>query len=462
MKLSKQQMTPLGRWAAAAGLVLTLVALLAIPPVHAQPRGRPRSPVPGGSQVPAGSVIVRGTLTAIDVVGGTVQVTDRNGLSITLKTTSTTVIQLDGKTATLADLKTNDTALVVFVRATAVASRIVAASPPPVDLTGTITALDTAAGTVQVTTDHGTAVTLAVNSNTQIRLNGSATTIGNLAVGQAARVTYRAADKIALTLQAATPRAGVVSGAITALDLTAGTLQVTPLAGAAKTVKLNASTQFRLNGRLVAPANVVVGYLASVQYGSDDTATVVSAQTPPLVDLLGTISALDIAGGTFQVTTPGATTITLKLDATTAIQRDGAAATADKLVIGDQVQVRYEYRLTPGASHALRLVATSVPATTTPSVTLASVAVSPSSVTGGTAATGTVTLSGAAPAGGVVVTLTSSATTVATVPPSIMVPEGATSATFPVTTLATTAATPVTLTATLGSATSSATLTVTP
>src|SRR5438552_1164159 len=65
----------------------------------------------GGGQpgTPAGSSRVIATLTAVDATAGTIQITDRNGLTATLKTNSSTVIQLDGKTATLAALKVNDT-----------------------------------------------------------------------------------------------------------------------------------------------------------------------------------------------------------------------------------------------------------------------------------------------------------------------------------------------------------------
>ena len=49
----------------------------------------------GGGQgaVPAGSVVVRATLTAVDATAGTIQIADRNGLTATLKTTTSTVIR---------------------------------------------------------------------------------------------------------------------------------------------------------------------------------------------------------------------------------------------------------------------------------------------------------------------------------------------------------------------------------
>jgi hypothetical protein len=65
--------------------------------------------------------------------------------------------------------------------------------------------------------------------------------------------------------------------------------------------------------------------------------------------------------------------------------------------------------------------------------TLASISVSPSTVAGGGIATGTATLTGPAPAGGAVVTLSSNSG-FATVPASVTVPAGSTSATFTVAT----------------------------
>jgi Subtilase family len=96
------------------------------------------------------------------------------------------------------------------------------------------------------------------------------------------------------------------------------------------------------------------------------------------------------------------------------------------------------------------------------SPTLYSVAVNPTSVQGGNPSTGTVTLSGAAPSGGAVVGLSSSNAAAATVPASVTVPAGGTTATFTATTSAVSASTPVTVSASYGGATKTATLTVTP
>ena len=98
----------------------------------------------------------------------------------------------------------------------------------------------------------------------------------------------------------------------------------------------------------------------------------------------------------------------------------------------------------------------------TSTVSLSSVAVNPATVNGGSSATGTVTLSGAAPAGGATVTLSSSNTAAAQVPASVTVSAGASSATFSVTTSSVASSTSVTITGTYNSGAQTATLTVSP
>jgi hypothetical protein len=95
---------------------------------------------------------------------------------------------------------------------------------------------------------------------------------------------------------------------------------------------------------------------------------------------------------------------------------------------------------------------------------LLSVAVSPATVRGAltTAVTGTVRLTGPAPVGGLVATLASSNTGAATVPVSVTVLAGHSSATFVVKHFKVTQSTPVTISATLGSVTATTVLTVNP
>ena len=92
---------------------------------------------------------------------------------------------------------------------------------------------------------------------------------------------------------------------------------------------------------------------------------------------------------------------------------------------------------------------------------LSSLKLNPSKVVGGNPSTGTVTLSGAAPASGITVQLSSSRTTVATVPSSVTVAAGATTATFTVTTNRVRSTTNTTISGTSAGVTKSAVLSVT-
>ncbi len=94
--------------------------------------------------------------------------------------------------------------------------------------------------------------------------------------------------------------------------------------------------------------------------------------------------------------------------------------------------------------------------------TLSSISMSPTSVTAGTGSTGTVTLSSAAPAGGAVVALTSSNTSIVGVPASVTIAAGAATATFTATSSSVAASTVVTITASYAGVTRTASLTVNP
>jgi len=92
---------------------------------------------------------------------------------------------------------------------------------------------------------------------------------------------------------------------------------------------------------------------------------------------------------------------------------------------------------------------------------LSSLALNPASVSGGSSSSGTVTLSGPAPTGGAVVSLSSNASA-ATVPASVTVASGATAANFQVTTSAVSTSTPVNISASYAGTTKTASLTLTP
>src|SRR5437762_5351893 len=104
-----------------------------------------------------------------------------------------------------------------------------------------------------------------------------------------------------------------------------------------------------------------------------------------------------------------------------------------------------------------------LPVTPAPPIGIYSLTLNPTSVTGGgpQPSIGTVMLSGLAPAGGTQVTLSSSSA-LASIPPSVAVPAGSTTATFTINTSAVATSTVITISASYASASKSASLTVSP
>jgi hypothetical protein len=95
-----------------------------------------------------------------------------------------------------------------------------------------------------------------------------------------------------------------------------------------------------------------------------------------------------------------------------------------------------------------------------PGSALSTLSLSPPDVNGGSSSTGVVTVNPSAPAGGIVVSLSSSNTAAATVPASVTIPGGGFSASFPVSTTASAATRTSTITGSAGGTTLTATLTV--
>jgi len=113
-----------------------------------------------------------------------------------------------------------------------------------------------------------------------------------------------------------------------------------------------------------------------------------------------------------------------------------------------------------GASSKSAAITVNPAAPPPPAPMLTSLALSPSTLRGGAASTATVRLSAAAPAGGVVISLGTSSAAKATVPASVTLPAGSTSATFTVSTAIASSNTTATITASSNGVAKSATLTI--
>ncbi len=137
---------------------------------------------------------------------------------------------------------------------------------------------------------------------------------------------------------------GKVKGSIVAVDTTAATLTITPKNGGPDiTLSVDASTLIRRGGMPATLADLQVGDRVKARY---DPATMlasrIDAKSAKQTNLKGVIAAVDPAAGTLSITPKqGGAAITLSVDATTWIKRDGLPATLADPQVGDRVKAKY-------------------------------------------------------------------------------------------------------------------------
>jgi len=237
------------------------------------------------------------------------------------------------------------------------------------------------------------------------------------------------------------------------------------------------SASFTVSTSTVTTATAVT--ISAAYAGATRTATLtVNPGTPPVTLSSLTLNPTSVTGGTQSSTgtvtlsgaaPSGGAVVSLSSNNTAAAQLPASvtvaagATTASFTVSTSAVSAATAVTITAAYGGTTRTAILTVNPAAPPPATLASLSLNPTAVTGGTqSSTGTVTLRGAAPSGGAVVSLSSNNTGAARVPASVTVAAGATTASFTVNTSAVITSTTVTITAAYGGTTRAATLTVKP
>lgn len=362
------------------------------------------------------------------------------------------------------------------VGGTGVTGTVTLSGPAPtggasVSLQSSITAAATVPSSVTVpansTSTTFTITTYAVASNT------STTITASLGVSRTASLTVNTASLSSISRSPASVVGGASSTGTVTLNGPA------PSGGKLITLQISNSSVAR------APANVTIA-AGSKSITFTITTTPVSANTSVTITAtyagVARTTTLTVNAATLASISRSPATVVGGATSTGTVTLNGAAPTGGATVTLQSnnvsaAQVPASVSIASGATTATFTIKTSPVATNTSVVisgsygvtrtttltvnaaSLSSINLSPSSVVGGNNATGTLTLNGAAPAGGSAVTLQSNNTTAAHVPASVTIPGGKTSTTFTITTSGIAASTSVTLTAVRGN-TRTTTLTV--
>jgi hypothetical protein len=385
------------------------------------------------------------TLTINAVVLSSVSVSPASvtgGNSATGTVTLGTAAPIGGTVVSLAS--SNTAAATVPTSITVAANATTATFPVITTPVGSNTSV-TVSGTYNAVRQTATLTVNAVVLNS-VAVSPTSVTGGTSSAGSVTINLGAPAAGTLVNLRSSNPAAAAVPGSVTVpanATTAAFSIATSPVASnTAVTISatyngLTRSTTLTVTAPLLSSVSLNP---TSVTGGTPSTGTV--ALTGPASGS-GIVVSLS-SGNTSRATVP--TNVTVPMGATT------ATFTVTTLPVSSSGSVRIY------ASQGNRTRSASL-TVNTPSVS--SLVLNPTTVRGGAPSKGTVTLNGPAPQGGASVTLSSSNTSVATVPSSLMIAAGSSTANFTVTTRTVTLTRSVTISARRG-VTRSAALTVTP
>jgi hypothetical protein len=211
------------------------------------------------------------------------------------------------------------------------------------NIIGTISAVDTTAGSLTITPKKGGAdVVLKVDSTTMISRNNQTATLADLKMGDLVAARYDPTTMLAIMIRARLNAVQVI-GTISAVDATAGTVSITPKKGGPDVmVKVDSTTMITRNRLTATLADLQMGDRVVARY---DFATMLALKINASVMLAhveGTISIVDTSGSTVSITPKqGGPDVMLKVDSTTMIKRNHQPAALADLQVGDSVEARY-------------------------------------------------------------------------------------------------------------------------
>ena len=285
---------------------------------------------------------LKGTLTGVDLVAGTITVTPANtAVSKTISLDSATVVTRFGFAVTLDALVVGDLIEAKFTPVSSLAYRV-DAKLNSVSLKGVLKSVDLDLGTFTVTSSiNGVDVTLETDGQTVFKKFGILTSLSGLVVGDLIEAKYNPISLLAYQVE---EKLNLVElkGTLTDTDTLAGTLTVyVTKTGATVVLSTNGATAIYNYGVVSTLANLAIGDAIEARYNPITLlANRVDAKLN-IASLSGTLTAVDLIDGKLSVLgSNGATTVLTVTDATV-IKRLGYLVTLADLQDKDRVEVKY-------------------------------------------------------------------------------------------------------------------------
>lgn len=326
-----------------------------VKPADAQSAGQPeaRDIIADGPE----DLEVHGVISALS--GNQVTVTPGNGTAdVVLNVTDSTMIEVDGEHATLGDLKVGMEIEAAYDPATNNAFSIETDSEGEAGdahINGTVSAVNTGAGTLTIAPKTGDPVTLNVDASTEVKVNNIEATLQDIQVGMPVSAEYDKATLLAKEIKAGegddNEEDAKVEGVVAAVDLNAQTVTISPDDGGADvTLNLTTETEIEVNDEPGALGDIQIGDRIRAEY---DPATLDALELKvsdegtgdgggPHEEVEGTITAVDQGNATVTIAPHEGDAVTVKITEHTDIKVNGEDATLADVQVGADAKAKYD------------------------------------------------------------------------------------------------------------------------
>src|SRR5215210_7475276 len=261
-------------------LVLLTIGLLAsISVIAASPAGAKKGP-PKAHGVKAAKRVVHGVVESVD--SDSVTLKAKKGAAKTVAIDENTKIFVNGHASSLASVEIGYRAVAKLPKGGGPAQVLRAHQPPAPGtvVSGLVASVDS--DSITLTKKDGSSVTIPVNGDTKIRVNGKPGSLSDVGPGDRAVVRRTSADGPAATINAGENRGRrAVNGVVDAVG--ANSITIKQRNGASATIDVTGDTKIRVKGHSGAAAlsDIHVGYKAEViRSGSDGPALAIVAKPP--------------------------------------------------------------------------------------------------------------------------------------------------------------------------------------
>ena len=280
---------------------------------------------------------LKGSLYAVDTTAKTLTIKDKSNALIVLNITPDTKIKRNGSIATMTDLVLGDK-ITADDDGTFSPHKIKAKGKQVIILQGSVQNIQN--GTIQISNR-----TVKPDPKTLISRNGKPASLASITLLDNAVAHLKNGSDDVQDIQSEGPEQGEVEGTISAVDLAASTVSITPEDGSADvTVNVTSDTEIEVDGEDGTIDDLQVGQKAEAKYdpATFDAFRIEVEDEVEEAEIEGVITNVDVAAATVTIQDASGVSVTVIATASTEIKRDDEPAFLSDLQIGDCAEAKYD------------------------------------------------------------------------------------------------------------------------